>query len=97
VRVTGSTLLGRAVHSATGLERGDDGHEARATDEDPVLRAQADAIEADFPGLELSVRFGFFRADWRDLDPRVVRAHYTADDAAEMRRQLEAATRRAAS
>jgi hypothetical protein len=85
-------MPGRGVHAD-----GSDGHPVILTDEDPVLRAQADEIEREFGGrFTISARFGWFRADRADLPPGMVAAHFTADDAAEMRRQLAIADSRAA-
>ena len=86
----------RAEHAETGDERGPGGpdgwHVAIPTTEDPELRAEADAIEADFPMLTVSVRFGFFRADWKasfvpfGATPR----HYEASAGGELRGRLRA-------
>ena|SRR5258708_550207 len=66
----------KAVHSATGLTEGPDGHFAAAVAEDPALRRQADAIEARYH-MSVSVRFGFFRADRTDI---VTPVHFEADE-----------------
>lgn len=85
---------GAAVHAATGQPEGPDGHVLIVTDEDPVLRAVADKVEAEYDGIvTISVRFGWFRADWTDLPPGTVAAHITADDEEDLRRQLDAALR----
>lgn len=90
VRRTRGGLPGDAVHEAEPA----DGHETAPTDEDPVLRREADAIEAEFGGrFTISVRFGFFRADWARLAPGEVGANYTADTAADLRRKLAALLR----
>jgi hypothetical protein len=60
--------------------------------EHPDLRRQADAIEAEYH-VDVSVKFGFFRADRTDKPDPV---HWEADDAEGLRRQLPAALRRAA-
>jgi hypothetical protein len=91
--LTGPLLLaaGTAAHAGTGSELCADGQVIAPTDEDPVLRRQARELEAEFPGFSVSVRFRFFRADWREA----LRAeHFEAQDAAGLRRQLAAATRR---
>lgn len=102
VRLSGPEVmpeLRRAVHAATGLEKGpghgDEGwHIAMPSTENPVLRAEADALEAEFGGrFSVSARFGFFRADWRDVPAGVTAAHYEASTAGEMRQQLRAVTR----
>lgn len=91
--------LRRAVHEATGEEtgpgHGEDGtHTAAPTDEDPVLRAQADALEAEFGGLfTISVRFRFFRADWANLPLGMTAGHYEASTADELRPHLLTAVR----
>lgn len=54
-----------AVHDATGMEAAQDNHMARPTDENPLLRAQADELEADFPEFRITVRFGIPRATLR--------------------------------
>lgn len=66
------------VHAATGKAEGPDGHLIVLTDENPELRAVADKIEAEYGGITVSVRFGWFRADWK-ADPGVVVAHVDAD------------------
>lgn len=77
-------MPGEAVH-----EDGSDDHPVVLTDEDPVLRAQADALEKEFGGMfKISVRFGWFRADRADLPPGAVASHYTEDDAEAMRATL---------
>lgn len=88
--------LRKAVHAATGEETGpgygEDGwHVAAPTTEDPVKRALADEVEAEYPELKVSVLFGFFRADWRDLPPGVTAAHYEADTADELRARIRGA------
>ena len=84
-----------AVHAATGEEKGPDGHVLVLTDENPELRAIADKIEAEYDGIvTISVRFGWFRADWAHLPPGTVAAHITADDEESLRGQLDAALRR---
>jgi len=83
------------VHAATGEDAGADGHAIIVTDEDPAMRAIADKIEAEYGGVvTISVRFGWFRADWAHLPPGTVAAHITADDEESLRRQLDAAVRR---
>ena len=80
----------------TGVHAGDepeDGHTAVLTDEDPVLRAEADKIEAEFPGFTVSVRFGFFRADWANLPAGTVAQHYSEADADTLRHTLGIVTR----
>jgi hypothetical protein len=97
VTASGDSLIASALHEATGLAKGPDGHIAVATDEDPVLRKEANEIEAEFDSrFTVSVRWGFFRADWANLPPGKVTAHYTADDAESLRKQLAAAVRGAA-
>ena len=81
-----------AVHSGTGLAEGPDGHLVRVTDEDPELRREADAIEADYR-VSVSARFGFLRADRTDRPDPV---HWEAGNGDEMRRRLPARLRRAA-
>lgn len=102
VRLTGSTLwpdFRKAVHAATGEETGpgygEDGrHAAQPTDEDPVLRAQADEVEREFGGLfRISVRFrGLWRAEWKEPPgpgtPLPVEAHSAARMRAELRAVL---------
>ena len=96
VTVTGMAFLGLAVHTATGLETGDDGHLAAPIDERPELRRVADAIEARYPQFAVSARFGFLRADWRDAPAAMVALHYEADDEAGLCSQLDRAVRVAA-
>lgn len=95
-RVGGAPLLPaslqKVVHEETGLETGTDGHVAMPTDEDPEMRREADAIEADYDGkFRLSVRFGFFRADVANVPQGVTAPHYTAPTGPAMRRQLNQA------
>jgi hypothetical protein len=102
VKLLGSEVappeLRPAVHAATRQEKGpghgDEGwHIAIPTDENPVLRAEADRIEAELcRAFTLSARFGFLRADWsKDLVPLGVTArHYEAGTADEMRGRLRA-------
>jgi len=86
---------GKRVHAATGEVKGPDGHVIALTDENPELRAIADAIESEYDGIvTISVRFGWFRADWAHLPPGTVAAHITANDEESLRRQLDAALRR---
>ena len=71
------------------------GWHAAITREDPELRRQADALEAEFGGaVTISARFGFFRADWANLPPGVVASHFEADTAGELREKLALAARR---
>lgn len=52
-----------AVHTATGIQEGPDGHLAMATDAPPEMTAVARAVAMDFPGWEIAVCFGnFYRA-----------------------------------
>lgn len=88
----------KVVHAATGEEKGP-GHDpqgwhlATPTDEDPVLRAEADAIMVEFGGaFILTTRFGIFRADWAPGCASAGAGHYEAHSAAEMRERLKAAT-----
>jgi hypothetical protein len=95
VVLTGRSVIPQfnmAVHAATGAELGADGHLAMPTDEDPVLREQADAIERDFPQFKVSVRFGLFRATWRKslLPPLAVPVPYSAPDERGLRERLTA-------
>jgi hypothetical protein len=79
--------LRRAVHAATGSEACADGHAIEVTDENPELRAQADAVEAELGGLlEISVRFGIWYAKWRN-GAGVGQVGHDADEA---RRRLRA-------
>lgn len=82
---------GTGVHIGAGPHD----HPPAVTDEDPVLRAEADALERDYPEVTVSVRFRVFRADYR-AEPGKVRPHFEAGSEADMRRQLAAATRRPA-
>ena len=83
------------VHAASGEDAGADGHAIIVTDEDPAMHAIADKIEAEYDNVvTISVRFGWFRADWPHLPPGTVAAHITADDEESLRRQLDAAVRR---
>jgi hypothetical protein len=87
--------LGKVVHAGTGNELGDGGHLAIPVDENPVLRAEADAVEREFGGVfTVSVRFGFFRADVADPGGATYQ-HWTADTAQDLRRQLAAVAERA--
>ena len=93
VRLTGRSLIaefGKAVHLETGLETGEDGHLVRPTDQDPVLRAQADEIEAEFPQFKVSVRNGIFRATWRSAPPFATTVPIDAPTAGELRIRLRA-------
>lgn len=81
---------GEAVHAATGRVTGPDGHFVKVTGENPEMRRQADEIEAEYQ-VDVSVRFGFFRADRTDV---IDAAHWEADDAEGLRRQLPARLRR---
>lgn len=96
----------KAFHASTGGEKGpghgDDGwHLAVATTENPVLRRQADELEAEFGRMfRVSVRFGFFRADFskkavRELAFHGTPCHYEAGTADLLRPQLRHALARA--
>lgn len=89
VRPDGLGVPGGGVHIGAGPYD----HDPAVTDEDPVLRAQADALEASYPEVSVSVRFRIFRADWRKRDGKV-RPHFDARDADDLRGQLAAATGR---
>jgi hypothetical protein len=85
--------LRKAVHAATGDERGaPDGHPAAPVGYEPPLWQAARELDAETGGLfSFLVSFGRLRADWKDLPPGVLAAHYTASDKAEMRLQLRRA------
>jgi hypothetical protein len=82
--------LRKAVHAATGAEKGaPDGHIAAPIDYEPPLWQAARELEAETGGLfTVSARYGFLRADRADLAPGVVAAHFTASDKAEMQVKL---------
>jgi hypothetical protein len=82
----------KAVHAATGAEKGDDGHLAAPVDREPPLWKAARELKEETGGLfAFDARFGFLRADWANLRPGVVAVHYTADDKAAMRLKLRRA------
>lgn len=88
--------LRRAVHAATGDERGGpEGHLVAPVDFEPPLWKAAREITADFRGLfVLSARLGVLRADWADPPRGVTARPYTADGLgadAKMRAQLRRA------
>jgi hypothetical protein len=92
VRLTGQWTyepeLRRAVHAGSGAEACADGRPIEVSDENPQLRAQADAVEAELGGLlEISVRFGIWYAKWRN-GAGVGQVGHNADEA---RRRLRAA------
>lgn len=84
----GDPHLRRAVHAATGMERGGpEGHLAAPVDFEPPLWRAARELGAEFGGdFEISARFGVLRADWADRPRGVTAPHYTA---AGMRAQEE--------
>jgi hypothetical protein len=84
--------LRKAVHAATGLERGlPEGHLAAPIDFEPPLWKAAREITAETGGLlDISARFGFLRADWK-LRPGVVAGHFEAGTEQEMRQKLRRA------
>jgi len=89
-------LVRRAVHAATGDERGaPDGHLVAPVDFEPPLWRAAREIAAEFRGLfTLTARLGVLRADWADPPLRVTARHYTAEGPgaeAGMRAQLRRA------
>jgi hypothetical protein len=74
-------LLRRAVHAATGDERGGpEGHLAAPADFEPPLWRAARELRAEFGGVfEVGARFGVLRADWADRPHGVAVPHYTAE------------------
>jgi hypothetical protein len=103
VRLKGRNVfpeLRRAVHAATGREVGpgfgeDGSHAAMPTDQNPVLRAEANAIQALFPEVKVSVRFGIFRA-WKRpelLPPGVTAVPYAARTGDELLERLRVVLR----
>jgi hypothetical protein len=79
----------KAVHAASGAESCD-GQPLELTDEDPRLREEADALEAEFGGLfAISVRFRTWRATWREGGGDLV--HYEAPGAELLRPLLRSA------
>ena len=90
--------LQRAVHAETGSEigpgYGDDGsHIAMPTDENPVLRAEADEVEAEFPDYKVSARLGGLRATLRRklLPEGAIAVPIPAGSGHELRTKLRAA------
>jgi hypothetical protein len=75
----GEPELRRAVHAATGDERGGpEGHIAAPVDCEPPLWRAARELRAEFRGLfDFSARFAVLRADWADLPHTAVAPHYT--------------------
>jgi hypothetical protein len=71
--------LRRAVHAATGDERGGpEGHIAAPVDYEPPLWAAARELRGQFRGLfDFDARFNILRADWADLPHGTVAPHYT--------------------
>ena len=87
--------LRKAVHAATGHERGFDGHLAAPLDYEPPLWKAARELAAEFEGVfTISARFRFLRADWARLPPGVVAGHFEAPCEEEMRQKLKAAIAR---
>lgn len=93
----GGNSLVRAVHAETGSELCADGRLVAPVDERPDLRRQANEIEAEFPWVTVSARFGFFRADLTVQDPRRVCTPFDASTADDLRRQLAKAAGKARS
>jgi hypothetical protein len=88
----------KAVHAATGSEAGpgyggEDGHAAVPTDEDPVLRAVADQIKAEFPQCAASARLGIVTVTLRHrhLAQKAVAVPYKGRSVEELRPRLRAA------
>lgn len=93
VQLTGRSLFpefARAVHLATGMETGADGHLVRPTLQDPALRAEADLIEAEFPKFKVTVLNRIFRAAWRQAPPFASTEPVDAPGADELRIRLRA-------
>lgn len=88
-RRTGPGMGGTGTHAG---DEPEDGHPAVLTDENPVLRAQADEIQREYPGVTVSARFGFFRADW-PARPGVLIAPVFGETADELREKLAAQPR----
>lgn len=75
----GEPELRRAVHAATGDERGGpERHIAAPVDCEPPLWAAARVLRDQFRGLfDFDARFGILRADWADLPCGALAPHYT--------------------
>lgn len=93
VSVSGDGPVAKAVHAATGLERGEpDGHAAAPIDFEPQIWADAREIAAVYGGVfTVTARFGKLRADWANLPPGAWAEHYTADGRDELTRKLDTA------
>jgi hypothetical protein len=95
VTLTGSDpQFGKAVHTASERELGDDGHMVAPIDYEPPLWKAAREIAAGYGGaFTVSARLGILRADWTPeaVGPGVTAAHYTAPTEQELRRKLDAA------
>jgi hypothetical protein len=87
----GEPEMRKAVHAATGRERGPDTHLAAPQDTEPPLWASARRLEAEFGGaFTIEARFGFLRADWaRRAVPGGTPVHTEARSEDEMRRKLD--------
>lgn len=83
----------RAVHTATGLERGEpDGHPAAPIDFEPQIWVDAREISAMYGGVfTVTARLGILRADWANLPPGTWAEHYTGHDKDELTRKLNQA------
>ncbi len=84
--------LRKAVHAATGLEAGDNGHLAAPADSEPPLWKSARILAAEFGGaFDIGAWFGFLRADWANLPAGAIAGHFEADDEEGLRLKLKAA------
>ena len=82
----------KAVHAATGQERGPDTHLAAPVDYEPPLWKDARELTAKYGGVfVIGARFDFLRAEWARVPPGTAVAHFEADDREQMRRKLDAA------
>ena len=89
----GAAPLAKAVHKATGLERGTpDGHLAAPIEFEPTLWRWARELTAAYRGVfRVTARLGVLRADWDNLPPGTTAGHYTARDRDGLVAKLDAA------
>lgn len=89
VTISGSEPeISKAVHAATGLELGADGHLVAPIDHEPPLWKAAREIQADYAGtFEVDAKFGFLRADWV-VSGGGTPVHFEARTEQEMRARL---------